>query len=352
MARVLPTKKTERAGVNEFRALMESAGHIVQEIDGGNDYGEDCYLSFTQKGERTGDIVAVQVKSGTTYRRSGGYGISCREHVQDWTRSRIPVIGVVYDPDLKKLFWVNLTEFLLHELEQGKRPKSVPVAETAMLDIGTVESVVLRIRSFVSKNDRVRPIELGVLQSVSRKIRRLKNRNFNDIDRTPVGGIPYEMASDSVDFRERHPGFHPALVKWLSVGAIVGLLAMMAPGLFEAVESDGHASWLWNGWVWLVCYYGTLAYLLTVSGKDPQKRRARLLRWGAFSLIWSGWYVGLAHQTSAWSANPVFEWIFVHQMPVVAKVVLLYLTSFYVRLEIDRRRRLKLAYPQGVPGGE
>jgi len=352
MARVLPTKKIERAGVNEFRALMESAGHIVQEIDGGNDYGEDCYLSFTQKGERTGDIVAVQVKSGTTYRRSVGYGISCREHVQDWTRSRIPVIGVVYDPDLKKLFWVNLTEYLLQEVDQGRRPKSVPIAETAMLDIDTVESAVLRIRSFISKNDRVRPIELGILQSVSRKMSRRRDRKFNDIDRTPVGGIPYEMASDSVDFRERHPGFHPALVKWLSVGAIVGLLAMMAPGLFKAVERDDHASWLWNGWAWLVCYYGTLAYLLTVSGKDPHKRRARFLRWGAFSLIWSGWYVGLAHQTSAWSANPVFEWIFVHQMPVVAKGVLLYLTSFYVRQEMDRRRRLRLAYPQGVPEEE
>ncbi|MFJ5549215.1 hypothetical protein [Streptomyces sp. NPDC093225] len=54
MARVLATKKTERAGVDEFRALMESAGHIVQEIDGGNDCGEDCCLSFTPYGERTG----------------------------------------------------------------------------------------------------------------------------------------------------------------------------------------------------------------------------------------------------------------------------------------------------------
>lgn len=351
MARVLPTRKTERAGVNEFRALMESAGHIVQEIDGGNDYGEDCYLSFTQNGERTGDIVAVQVKSGTTYRRSVGYGISCRDHVQDWTRSRIPIIGVVYDPDFRKLFWVNLTEYLLHELERGRSPKSVPIGETAFLDVGTVEFVVSRIRGFISQNDQVRSIELGILQSVSRKLRRLGNRSFNDVDRTPVGGVPYEMATSAVDFRERHPGFEPALMTWLRVGATLCCLAMMAPGLHEAAESVGHASWLWNGWVWLVGYCGTVLYLLEMSRKDPQKMRARFLRWGAFSLIWSGWYVGLAHQASAWSANPVFEWIFVTQMPVAAKALILYLGSFYVHQEISRRRRLKAAYPRGVPGG-
>ncbi|MFE1728712.1 DUF4365 domain-containing protein [Streptomyces bacillaris] len=351
MARVLPTKKTERAGVNEFRALMESAGHIVQEIDGGNDYGEDCYLSFTQNGERTGDIVAVQVKSGTTYRRSVGYGISCRDHVQDWTRSRIPVIGVVYDPDLRKLFWANLTEYLISELEQGRSPKSVPIGETAFLDVDTVGSVVSRIRSFISRNDRVRPIELGILQGVSRKLRRLGNRNFNEVDRTPLGGVPYEMATSAVDFRERYPGFDPALVRWLTIGATLCCLAMMGPGLYEAAESVGHTSWLWNGWLWLVGYYGTVLYLLEMSKKDPRKRRARFLRWGAFSLIWSGWYVGLAYQTSAWSANPVFEWIFVTQMPVVAKGVILYLGSFYVHREISRRRRLKTAYPRGVPGG-
>ncbi|MFF7025732.1 DUF4365 domain-containing protein [Streptomyces klenkii] len=130
MAKVLPTKKTERAGVNEFRALLESAGHIVQEIDGGNDYGEDCYLSFTEHGERAGDIVAVQVKSGGAYRSGVGYRIPCRDHVEDWTRSRIPVIGVVYDPELKKLFWVNMTEYLLEQLNRGKRPKSIPVGES------------------------------------------------------------------------------------------------------------------------------------------------------------------------------------------------------------------------------
>ncbi|MGW2939220.1 hypothetical protein ACWDA7_47650 [Streptomyces sp. NPDC001156] len=52
MAKVLSTKKTERARGNAFKTTLEAADHIVQEIDGGNDYGEDCYLSFTLVAER------------------------------------------------------------------------------------------------------------------------------------------------------------------------------------------------------------------------------------------------------------------------------------------------------------
>ncbi|MFF8259356.1 DUF4365 domain-containing protein [Streptomyces virginiae] len=349
MARVLPTKKTERAGVNEFRTLLEAAGHIVQEIDGGNDYGEDCYLSFTRNGERTGDIVAVQVKSGTAYRRAVGYGISCREHLHDWTRSRIPVIGVVYDPDLKKLFWANLTQYLLDELERGRIPRSVPVGEAAVLDADTVASVVLRIRRFIEENDRVRPIEVGFRQSLVRKVDRLRNRRGNEVDRTPVGGVPYDMAVPAVDFHERHPRFGPAVQRGLMITVILCCLAALGPGLYQAVETNGHYSWPLAGWMWLVCYYGTVLYLLAAGSRDPRRARARLLRWWAFSLIWSGWYVGMAHQTSAWTANPVFEWIFVAQTPVLAKVLLLCLGGLYVYEETSRRRRLRAAYPRGVP---
>jgi hypothetical protein len=59
MAKVLSTKKTERARGNAFKTTLEAADHIVQEIDGGNDYGEDCYLSFTHLGRRTGDLKSV-----------------------------------------------------------------------------------------------------------------------------------------------------------------------------------------------------------------------------------------------------------------------------------------------------
>ncbi|MFD8452030.1 DUF4365 domain-containing protein [Streptomyces coelicoflavus] len=68
-------------------------------------------------------MAAVQIKSGVKYRRAVGYAIPCRDHIEDWTKSRIPVIGVVYDPEMRACYWVNLTEYLRRELGKGKGQK-------------------------------------------------------------------------------------------------------------------------------------------------------------------------------------------------------------------------------------
>lgn len=109
---VRASRRIERAGVNALRALLEDHDHIVQEIDGGNDHGEDMIVNFTRGGKRTGYWLAIQVKSGKKYKRSKGYAIPVDDHFDDWRQSRIPIIGVVYDMKKKELFWVNLTEQL------------------------------------------------------------------------------------------------------------------------------------------------------------------------------------------------------------------------------------------------
>ncbi|MGM0361487.1 DUF4365 domain-containing protein [Streptomyces griseoaurantiacus] len=38
--------------------------------------------------------------------------------IEDWTKSRIPVIGVVYDPEMHACYWVNLTEYLRREMKR------------------------------------------------------------------------------------------------------------------------------------------------------------------------------------------------------------------------------------------
>ncbi|MDJ0465135.1 hypothetical protein [Streptomyces sp. H27-C3] len=43
-ARVPRSRRIERAGGNALRALPQEHDQIVQEIDGGNDFGEDHFL--------------------------------------------------------------------------------------------------------------------------------------------------------------------------------------------------------------------------------------------------------------------------------------------------------------------
>ncbi|MCX5406178.1 DUF4365 domain-containing protein [Streptomyces sp. NBC_00335] len=120
MATIRPSRRIERAGVNAVRTLLEDHEHIVQEIDGGNDHGEDLFVNLTRSGKRTGHYFAAQVKSGKKYKRARGYAIPVDDHYDDWKQSRIPVLGIVYDPDTGMIFWTNLTK----QLRAAEQPPS------------------------------------------------------------------------------------------------------------------------------------------------------------------------------------------------------------------------------------
>ncbi|MFJ8945321.1 DUF4365 domain-containing protein [Streptomyces sp. NPDC102395] len=222
MAKVLATKKTERAGVNAFKSTMEAAGHIVQEIDGGNDCGEDCDLSFTELGRRTGDLAAVQIKSGVKYRRAVGYAIPCRDHIEDWTKSKIPVIGVVYDPEMRACYWVNLTEYLRREHGKGKKPKSVPVDEEAILEGDGVGDMTAAVRQYISDTagENGAPYR-GMRGAIKKAIDERKHRREEHFVSAPIGGHPIPPFEAEADFLERHPNFIPRLLAVLAYSIMI-----------------------------------------------------------------------------------------------------------------------------------
>ena len=64
MPKVHESRKAERAAVNALRGLLDRHGHIVQDIHGENDFGEDLFVTFTENGHVTGDVIKIQVKGG------------------------------------------------------------------------------------------------------------------------------------------------------------------------------------------------------------------------------------------------------------------------------------------------
>ncbi|WKX72163.1 DUF4365 domain-containing protein [Streptomyces sp. XD-27] len=145
MSTVRSSRRIERAGVNALRALLEENDHIVQEIDGGNDHGEDMIVNFTRGGKRTGYWIAIQVKSGKKYKRVNGYAIPVEDHFEDWRQSRIPIIGVVYDMKKRELFWINLTE-QLRSVDES--PGWIQVAKTSRLNADTVHEFYAEISTY------------------------------------------------------------------------------------------------------------------------------------------------------------------------------------------------------------
>jgi len=130
--------------------VFDDARMVVQLVDGSNDIGKDLYVDLADQGIATGELIAVQVKSGVSYRRAdGNYAIPCDEHDVDlWARSSVPIFGLVYDPERERLHWINLTAWA--RSQPPTLPQVVPVSSTWALDERTLPSLVNEARAFLA----------------------------------------------------------------------------------------------------------------------------------------------------------------------------------------------------------
>lgn len=108
------SQATSRDGVNFVRRLIERQNSTFQEIDLHNDLGNDAYVEFVVEESATGCCVALQIKSGPSYRSGPGrYAFqSDRDHFEYWASHTLPVLAVIFDPEKEKAVWVDITEHL------------------------------------------------------------------------------------------------------------------------------------------------------------------------------------------------------------------------------------------------
>jgi len=110
------SQATSRDGINFVRALVERHNSTFQEIDLHNDLGNDAYVEFVVDENASGCCVALQIKSGSSYRAgSDKYAFqSNRDHFEYWSSHTLPVFAVIFDPDTQGAVWVDITEHLRH----------------------------------------------------------------------------------------------------------------------------------------------------------------------------------------------------------------------------------------------
>jgi hypothetical protein len=93
--------------------MFERNGYVFQEVSQQNDFGKDAYVDITHDGCFSPLCVAVQIKSGSSYRSSSGdYFIPLDQHAHTWRNSTVPVFGIVFDPEDGLLRWLDLTGYL------------------------------------------------------------------------------------------------------------------------------------------------------------------------------------------------------------------------------------------------
>lgn len=123
-------RNIERQGVNAVQEFFERNNSIFQEIAQQNDYGKDAYIDLTQGDYVSPLCIAVQIKSGNSYRTpKGDYFIPVNHHAITWRNSTVPVFGIVYDPDDLQLRWIDITAYLRqHSMQDGG---SIPVSKNS-----------------------------------------------------------------------------------------------------------------------------------------------------------------------------------------------------------------------------
>jgi hypothetical protein len=125
---------TSREGINAVQAFFEHNLCVFQEVAQQNDFGKDGYVDLgNDDGVVTCLCAALQVKSGVSYKSArGDYFIPLDDHAETWRFSTVPVFGIVFDPDVDVLRWVDLTGYLREHPE--KNHGSVPVSGDSVLD--------------------------------------------------------------------------------------------------------------------------------------------------------------------------------------------------------------------------
>jgi hypothetical protein len=80
------------------------------------DIGIDAFVQVTDdEGQPTGDVFAVQVKSGASYLRATGGAVPVGDHRKLWKHASSPVIAVVHDPATGAMWWANASDALDHD---------------------------------------------------------------------------------------------------------------------------------------------------------------------------------------------------------------------------------------------
>ncbi len=121
---------TERAGVNAVAAIVNDLRCIWRETPNA-DVGIDGQIEFVDERGATGQLVAVQVKSGPSYLvTSEGQFVYYpgEKHLNYWEAFPIPVVLIIYDPDRKIGYWADARRQL--RAHTGLKSITVPRDQT------------------------------------------------------------------------------------------------------------------------------------------------------------------------------------------------------------------------------
>lgn len=116
------TDRTERQGISLVTFHGEAAGFAVREQTS-SDYGIDAIAELIDGETATGQLVAIQVKSGSSYLHETKEGCFIyrpdAQHVEYWLGHTLPVIVCLCDPDKQVVYWERVAKDTVESTGKG-----------------------------------------------------------------------------------------------------------------------------------------------------------------------------------------------------------------------------------------
>ena len=122
--KALKTDRIARKGVSLVALKFESLGFAFRE-QATSDYGIDGHAELITADEPTGQLLGVQIKTGSSYFSERNENIVTfridKEHVDYWVNHTLPVIVCLCDLDNQEVYWHAITEENVASTGQGFR---------------------------------------------------------------------------------------------------------------------------------------------------------------------------------------------------------------------------------------
>jgi len=124
---------TDRVGVSKLETLFAESGWFFRE-QFVKDCGIDAQVEVVKDNEPTGQLIAIQIKSGKSYfSESDDKTITYRpdtKHIEYWLRYDLPVIIVLFNPVEDKFYWVPI---LKDAIEKTSKAYKIVISKANVL---------------------------------------------------------------------------------------------------------------------------------------------------------------------------------------------------------------------------
>uniref|UniRef100_UPI004055B47A DUF4365 domain-containing protein n=1 Tax=Candidatus Electronema sp. TaxID=2698783 RepID=UPI004055B47A len=134
------TNRTERRGICITGELFEALGFAFREQPV-NDYGIDAHAELIKSEQATGQLLALQIKSGVSYLserdRSDSFVFRPdQDHVDYWLKHALPVLVCLCDVEARKVYWQIVNNETATSTGKGYK---IIIPPTQLVDSSSIE---------------------------------------------------------------------------------------------------------------------------------------------------------------------------------------------------------------------